>query len=83
MAKPGKMSLSATEVELPSIPAATLQNIWAKAERLLNEPTAIVPAPGIEGARMVASDSLSRPHLVKQSKSGKFSCDDQCPMWRG
>ena len=83
MAKPGKMSLSATEVELPSIPAATLQNIWAKAERLLNEPTAIVPAPGIEGARMVASDSLSRPHLVKQSESGKFSCDDQCPMWRG
>ena len=50
MAKPGKLS-SVTEVELPSIPAVTLQNIWAKAERLLNEPTAIVPAPGIEGAR--------------------------------
>lgn len=54
-----------------------------KTERLLIELITIVPATGIEGARMIASDSLSCPHLVKQSKSGKFSCDGQCPMWGG
>ena len=54
-----------------------------KTERLLIELITIVPATGIEGAQMIASDSLSCPHLVKQSKSGKFSCDGQCPMWGG
>ena len=54
-------------------------------ERLLIELITIVPATGIEGAQMIASDSLSCPHLVKQSKSGKFSChsDGQYPMCGG
>lgn len=61
-----KLAVPATEVELSYITCC--KTVWVKAEQLLCEPTAIAPAPGIEGAQMVAGDSSSRPHLAKQSK---------------
>lgn len=57
--------------------------MWDKAERLLHTPNAITPAPGNENARMVTSDSTSRPHFVQKTTGNKFFCDDNCPMWRG
>lgn len=30
---------------------------------------------------VVASKSSHRPHIIKQSKSGQFSCESSCLMW--
>ena len=62
-----KLSVPIQEVSISSIPVTTLQNIWQKAERLLNTPHAIACAPGNSSARMVASESSSRPHFVQQN----------------
>ena len=78
-----KLSVPAADVQLTTVSTSTLQNMWEKAERLLNTPNAITPAPGNENARMVASDSSSRPHFVQKTAGNKFLCDDSCPMWRG
>ena len=78
-----KLSLPATEVHLSTISSASLKSIWEKAERLLNTPDAVVPAPGSKSGFMVVSDSSSRPHFVEQKKGGRVLCDDNCPMWRG
>ena len=78
-----KLSLPAAEVHLSSISSTALKSMWEKAERLLNTPNAVVPAPGSKNAFMVLSDSSSRPHFVQQKTSRKILCDDDCPMWRG
>ena len=78
-----KLSVSVCDVEITSVAATTLHNIWQKAERLLNTPHAIAPAPGNSSARMVASESSPRPHFVQWAKGAKFVRDDSCPMWRG
>ena len=78
-----KNSVPAADVQLTTVSPSTLQNMWEKAERLLNTPNAITPAPGNENARMVASDSSSRPHFVQKTAGNKVLCDDSCPMWRG
>ncbi len=78
-----KLSVPATDVRLATIPPSTIQSMWQKAERLLTTPNAITPAPGNENARMVASDSSSRPHFVQKTTGNRFLCDENCPMWRG
>ena len=78
-----KLSVPATDVCLATISPSAIQNMWHKAERLLTTPNAITPAPGNENARMVASDSSSRPHFVQKTTGNKFLCDENCPMWRG
>lgn len=77
------MSIPASDVELPSLSTSACKSMWKKAERLLSTQGSITHTPGIETARMVASESLSRPHLVRQNKDGKFVCDKQCTMWHG
>ena len=65
------------------IPLPAVQGIWKKAEELLGDANAISPAPGYDSkCRMVMSRSGKRPHLVTYSKSGKFSCDNECPNWK-
>ena len=65
------------------IPLQAVLGIWKKAEELLGDPNAISPAPGYDSkCRMVMSRSGKRPHLVTCSKSGKYSCDNECPNWK-
>ena len=78
-----KLSVSASEAKLMTVSQATIQNIWGKAERLLNHPGSITVAPGSDSAYMVASCTSKRPHFVQLSRNGKVVCDDQCAMWRG
>lgn len=62
---------------------ATVQGIWKKAEDLLSEPGSISSAPGYDSkCKMVLSRSGKRPHLVTCGRSGKFSCDNECPNWK-
>ena len=78
-----KLSVAAEDTELPTVPQATAQNIWEKAERLLNDPESISCAPGNDCAYMVVSQTSKKPHFVQVCTSGKIVCDEQCPMWRG
>lgn len=78
-----RMSIPASDVELPSLSTSACKSMWEKAERLLSTPGSITHAPGTETARMVASESSFRPHFVRQNKDGKFVCDERCPMWCG
>ena len=78
-----QLSVPAGDVQLATVSPSTVQNMWEKAERLLTTPNAITPAPGNENARMVTSDSSSRPHFVQKTSGNKFLCDENCPMWRG
>ena len=59
-----------------SIPFASLEGIWKKAENLLSsgESLALAPGHGAE-ARMVKGTSDKQPHLVKPGKGGRFICD--------
>jgi len=57
-------------------PTAVLEGIWKKAAELLSDPHKLVPAPGCSPlARMVASKTSKRPHLVTPGKDGRFACD--------
>ena len=59
-----KLSVAAEDMELPTVPQATAQNIWEKAERLLNDPESISRAPGNDCAHMVVSQTSKKPHFV-------------------
>ena len=77
------ISVSACDVQLATVSQATLENIWRKAETILNHPGCIVPAPGSKNsAYIVASETSARPHFVQLNRSGKVVCDDSCLMWR-
>ena len=63
----------------------TAIGIWRKASRLLIEPNNISIAPGCHTeARMVASSSNNKPHLVSRGKEeGHFKCEKSCANWSG
>lgn len=65
------------------IPLQSIQGIWKKASELINNPTAISPAPGYgPECKVVMSRHGKRPHLVTKGKGNKFSCDNDCPNWK-
>ena len=67
--------------DIAHIPKNCLEGIWSKATELLKTNSAIVTAPGMDGAKFVKSYSGHRPHLVSENKGGSFSCDEHCPNW--
>ena len=60
-----KFSLSVAISDFATIPKATVEGILSKAEKLLNDPKSIVPAPGNNAAYMVVSQSLGSLILSK------------------
>lgn len=80
---PQTLSMDIDEVALKvNLPLPCLSGIWQKAESLHNSTVNIVPAPGHPSdARMVASQSGQRPHLVlpvAKAKGGSYKCDSDC-----
>ena len=73
----------ATFADNVTTPTAVLEGIWKKAAELLSDPHKLVPAPGCSPlARMVASKTGRRPHLVTPGKDGRFACDSDCPNFK-
>lgn len=67
-----------------NIPLKCLEGIWEKAIHLLNTDGAIVPAPSQKPeVRMVLNYSGKVPHMVSYNKTGDFTCDTNCPNWKG
>ena len=56
--------------------------VWARAQELVSEESALVQCPGDPLAWMVKSSSGQRPHYVKPSKSGGYICDDLCISYK-
>jgi len=74
-----KAAVDALSVRVGDVPFASLEGIWKKATELVNSSTSIAPAPGHpQGAKMVASQSGSRPNLVRKGKGGLYHCDREC-----
>ena len=66
------------------LPFNTVEGIWNKANQLITEVDAIVPAPGCgKKDKMVKSKSGSTPHLVTvRDKGVNYKCDDKCPQFK-
>ena len=78
------LSLDTTTLAgVSKLPLTMLQGIWNKATELLKTDGAVVPAPGIDSAMCVLSYNGKRPHLVTEKKGGNFTCDQDCPNWKG
>jgi len=44
--------------------------VWNRAKALIDDKSAMVPAPGNGSAMMVMSSSGQQPHYVRESKAG-------------
>jgi len=66
---------------------STLQNIWKKAQELLQTKGSILKVPWLpdDKARLVKSTSSVHPHVVQSYSKNKFiyHCDNSCPMYKG
>jgi len=54
------------------------ETVWNRAKALIDDKSAMVPAPGNGSAMMVMSSSGQQPHYVRESKAGGYLCDDHC-----
>jgi len=77
------LSLSLDNVDIPSLPKEVLKGIWCKAEKLCTQGQVVEGPSSSSDTKcfVVASNSSDRPHIIKQSKSGQFSCEPSCLMW--
>ena len=69
------LSLSLSDVNIPSLPREVLERMWHKAEQLLSTPGQVMEAPCSSSSTkcyVVASKSSDRPHIIQQNNSGQF-----------
>ena len=59
-----------------------LEATWKKAEKLLDNPGSICPAPGMSGAMCVASESGEKPHIASKTEKGSLACNNSCLAWK-
>ena len=72
----GGSSNPLTNLDLPSYKK---DNVWKRAKALVEDQSAMVPAPGDSSALMVMSNCRGQqPHYVHQSKAGGYLRDDNC-----
>ena len=77
------VKLDNVTTQVKKILAAALEGKWKKACELLTSENSIVPAPGHpKEARMVASQTGLRPHLVTKGKDTMYHCDSECANYR-
>ena len=80
---PSFISIAYDESGILSLPLATVESMWSKAEEYLKSDCEIVPAPGSDHkAKMVSSHSSNTPHFVRTLSSGQYVCDSNCLQWK-
>ena len=76
------LSISAADSNICTLPKATLDAMWTKAEEYLKSSNGVLPAPGSDKkSKMVASRHGTAPHFVTVSSSGQYCCDKNCIQW--
>ena len=65
------------ELQLPSESDELKEEMWDRADELLQTPGFIVQAPGYDALMVqhAVGTHSQAPHLIKSTKSGKFVCD--------
>ena len=72
------LSISHTKSGISGIPESNLSHQFCKAQRLLRM-NKVRHGFGVDDILLVASDTSEKPHVIRQSKNGKFCYDDDCP----
>ena len=68
------LSISAADSNISTLPKATLEAMWDKAEEYLQSNIDVVSAPGSDPkAKMVTSRSGSSPHFVQINSTGQYT----------
>ena len=76
------LSISAADSNISTLPKATLEAMWNKAEDYLQSSVDVVAAPGSNPkAKMVTSRSGSSPHFIQVTSAGQYTCDKTCLQW--
>ena len=73
-----QLSISSENCGITTISPEVLESTW----KLLNAEGSLCSAPGVPGAKCVASESGNRPHIVSKTKKGSLACDDACKAWK-
>ena len=77
-----RMSISAADCNILSLPKAVLQGMWDKANKYLQSKIDVVAAPESDPkAKMVTSHSGSLPHFVQVVSPGHYIGDKNCLQW--
>ena len=78
------LSVQPDKSGITTLSADFILSLWRKAEKILNMPNGICEAPGMTGAKCVASETGGKPHIVIESKrrQGLLNCDDTCLGWK-
>ena len=80
---PSVISIAYNECGIISLPLATVESMWSKAEEYLKSDCDIVPAPDSDHkAKMVSSHSSNTPHFVCALHLGQYVCDSNCLQWK-
>ena len=81
------LSVSVEHCGISHVSLSTLQNIWKKAQDLLQSKGSVLKAPWLPGdkAKLVKSTSSAHPHVVQtHGKENKlYCCDSNCHMYKG
>ena len=76
------MSILACDSNILTLPTATLEAMWDKANEYVKSKVDVVAAPGSDRkAKMVTSRSGSLPHYVQVVSPGHYICDKNCLQW--
>ena len=76
---PKQVSMSARSCGISTLPFATLDAMWSKAEEYLNSSN-VVQAPGDDPkSKMVTSGNT--PHFVRVLSHSQYVCDKNCMQW--
>jgi hypothetical protein len=80
------LSIGEEEIKkyITTLPKCSIEGMYKKACELVNSPGNITQAPGCpDDARVVASRSGIRPHIVMPGKAkGQFLCESSCINWK-
>ncbi len=77
-----QLSVTAKECNMSTLPFATLDAMWTRAEVYLPSINDVLPAPGSDRkSKKVASRSGSTPHFVRVVSPGHYVCDKNCLQW--
>jgi len=76
------LSVAVKDCGISTLPHATLDAMWNKAEEYLLSSSDIQTAPGNDRkSKMVTSRSGGTPHFVRVVSPGHYVCDKSCLQW--
>ena len=73
-----KLSLTAVDSGINSIPIAILQTMFDKATNLLQQPGLVISQPGATNGAYIVAGNNNKVYCVTPGKGGSLKCDQAC-----